>query len=381
MKRFLQVQAFLLISIAAAAQPFTAFISRAWEIPEYRRQEAVDRYMGGQASLPLLEADSACSFVYQGQAASVSVAGDFTGWRAGIILMKNLTGTTLWYATSHFEPDARLDYKIVVNDTAWILDPGNSHTCKSGYGINSELRMPRYMVPPETVPDPTVPAGTILDTIYRSSRMDNEREVKIYLPAGYPAAGTAYPVILFHDGIEFLSLGNAATILDNMIARKQIRPVIALFIAPVQRDEEYSGTLRDDYSFFLASELMPSVDNRFATSKDPALRAELGISNGGNIALYSGMNNPECFGKIAALSSNIIPEISDRFNQEPKPDLEIYLDIGTYDIDVLIPMADSFAGILEDKGYDFHFYRWHDGHSWGNWKDHLGVVLKQFFPY
>ena len=381
MKRFLLIQALGLISFAAVSQPFTAFIRRAWEIPENARQEAVDRYMGGQASLPLTEADSTCTFVYLGQASSVSVAGDFTGWKAGMMLMKNLAGTTLWYSTCHFEPDARLDYKIVVNDTAWMLDPGNSHTCKSGFGTNSELRMPRYTVPPETVPDPSVPAGTILDTVFRSARMNNEREVKIYLPAGYPAPGTTYPVILFHDGIEFLPLGGAGIILDNMIARKQIRPVIALFIAPVQRDVEYSGSLRDDYAYFLASELMPAVDRRFATSKDPALRAELGISNGGNIALYSGMKNPECFGKIAALSSNIIPEISDRFRRKPKLNLEIYLDIGTYDIDILIPMVESFAGILEDKGYDFHFYRWHEGHSWGNWKGHLGVALKQFFPY
>ena len=62
-------------------------------------------------------------------------------------------------------------------------------------------------------------------------------------------------------------------------------------------------------------------------------------------------------------------------------DLELYLDIGTYDISVLIPMVHNFRDILEAKGYNYLFYEWHEGHSWGNWRAHIDNALQFFFPH
>jgi enterochelin esterase-like enzyme len=126
---------------------------------------------------------------------------------------------------------------------------------------------------------------------------------------------------------------------------------------------------------------MPAIDAKYHTSRDPRDRATIGISNGGNIALYLGVTHPECFGKIAAYSSNVIQEIPKTLAQSENMDLEIYLDIGTYDIGGLIPMVDNLARLLDRKGYSYKYYKWHEGHSWGSWKGHLGVALKEFYPY
>jgi hypothetical protein len=93
------------------------------------------------------------------------------------------------------------------------------------------------------------------------------------------------------------------------------------------------------------------------------------------------MKHPEQFGKIAAQSSNVIPEISNTFMTGPLLNLAVYLDIGTYDIAQLIPMVHNLRDILQSKGYPYQFHDWHEGHSWGNWKGHLRLPLLQFFPW
>ena len=59
----------------------------------------------------------------------------------------------------------------------------------------------------------------------------------------------------------------------------------------------------------------------------------------------------------------------------------LFRSIGTYDIGILIPMVHNLRDILQEKGYNYQFQEWHEGHSWGNWKGHLRLSLVQFFPY
>jgi enterochelin esterase-like enzyme len=380
MKKTLLILGSSVLWICGMSQPFGEFVKDAGRMPVASRQAKADSFLAANPHLPYTEHDTVCYFIYKGAATIVSVAGDPTGWQPGKIKMQKLSGTELWYAVKYFEPDTRIDYKIVVDTRQWILDPFNPNTVKSGFGVNSELRMPRYVRPPETVFDPAVPHGTIVDTIFASKSLGNSRTVKIYLPAGYSTKGNAYPAVLFHDGLEYITLGSACIILDNLIAEKRIRPVIGIFLPPVDRNPEYSDEKRDLYTSFIVSELMPAIDAAYHTSRDPHNRATAGISNGGNAALYLGMMHPESFGKIAAYSSNIIPQISKTFARGEKLDLVIYLDIGEYDIDMLIPMAEDFAAILKERRYNYRYYTWHDGHSWANWRDHLGLSLEQFFP-
>jgi hypothetical protein len=105
----------------------------------------------------------------------------------------------------------------------------------------------------------------------------------------------------------------------------------------------------------------------------------IGASNGGNVSLYIGMKHPEQFGKIAAQSSNVISAIGNTFANGPKLNLELYLDIGNYDIAELIPLVHNLRDILHTKNYLYQFFEWPEGHSWGNWSGHLRYPLIQFF--
>ena len=379
MSRIILILFLVVASITGRAQSFTDFVHYLNQLPIQSRQSKADSFFAANPVLPYIEMDTVCRFLFKGQATTVSIAGDMTQWQPGKIVMTRIAGTDLWFGTFYFNPDARIDYKIVA-DSNWILDPLNPYTCRSGFGVNSELRMPQYRQAPESVYNSAVPQGIVRDTLFASSVLGNSRLIRVYLPAGWNKSAGPYPVVLFHDGIEYTTLANATVILDNLISEQRTRPVIAVFIAPADRNPEYSGDSRDKYGSFIVKELMPVLGLKYHISNDPHDRATAGISNGGNAALYLGCRHPESFGKIAAFSSNVIPEVTKAFSKDKKMDLEVYIDIGRYDIDALIPMAENLVSILKEKGYTYRYYTWNDGHSWANWRDHLGIALEQFFP-
>ncbi len=367
----------ILISQTTNAGSFDRFISYLNLLPLNERQAKADSFMNAHPVLPYIENDSTVIIVYAGNAKSPVIAGDFTGW-APSVAMTGINGTNFFYLTLHFEADARLEYKFVI-DGNWILDPKNPYTFTGGTGVNSEFKMPAYVVSPEISWVQDIPHGIVHDTSFFSKELKNTRPVKIYLPPGYTMQ-KQYPVIVFHDGIEYVTLANIINILNYLIAHHEIEPVIGVFVPPVDRGNEYYGSKKNAYTAFIVKELMPVIDHKYATSPDPRKRATFGISAGGNIALYLGMKHPEAFGKIAAQSTSIQTDISKKFTESAKMNLELYLDLGKYDLPGLIPMVNNFIRILQHKNYVYQFKQWHEGHSWGNWEAHMGLALRQFFP-
>lgn len=360
----------------AAAQTFTAFVARVHASPAPQRPAMVDSFLAAQQRVPLIESDTVAVFLYRGRATRVTVPSDANGWNPDTDVMQQLASTDLWYCIRAYAADARIDYKFTV-DGAWITDPRNSATCSGGFGPNSELRMPRYVDRPELHTDPAVPRGALWDTAM--SFDGRARTVRVYTPAAYDTARGACPVILLHDGLEYISLGAACTVLDNLIAARRIPPTIAVFVPPVQRKSEYAGARMDAYARFISREVMGAVDARFRTRRDLPARAVAGASDGGNIALYTAMSYPDVFGCVAPQSSNIVPVIDSTFRHGPALPLRVYMSVGTYDIPILLTLARGFAPLLWDKGYEHVYKEVPEGHSWCNWRARFSETLLFLF--
>ena len=215
-----------------SGQTFQRFLDRLNSLPEPQRQAVVDSFMNAVQIFPYTEMDTVVHFVYFQNAQTVTMAGDATEWVADKSFTR-ISGCTFWYYTTSYEADARLDYKLVIDGTNWILDPKNPYTCMGGFGPNSELRMPAYAVAPETAYYGNIPHGTLMDTVFHSNFLGNNRTVTIYLPPGYNTGNLTYPVILFHDGPDYITLGKTNNILDYLISKSQIVPVIGVFVPPV----------------------------------------------------------------------------------------------------------------------------------------------------
>jgi enterochelin esterase-like enzyme len=359
-------------------QNFENFLSSITAAPAARRQFMADSFMTLLPSTPLVVNDSICYFLYTGDADDVHVAGDHNNWMETYSPLTRIPDTDFWYLQERFLPDARIDYRLVA-DKSWMLDPRNPFSIAGAGGPNSELRMPYYVEARELITRPHIPHGTLVDTVFRSAVAPGIRQLRIYLPAGYDAGNNRYPFVLFHDGPDYIRLALLPTILDNLIADGRIPPLIAAFVPAIDRAREYTGDLMEKYTWFIARELMPFLSQRYRVHSDARYRAAMGSSSGGNIALHIAMTHPDIFGNVGAQSSYIQTSISDRFEQTPFLPLRVYLDLGRYDIPMLIPMVHAFVQRLEHAEYDYMFRESSEGHSWGNWRARIGQALTYFF--
>lgn len=380
MKKLISV-IFLYVSFLSGQSNFQNFIQSLNTAPnDSVRMKMIDSFMvvAKAQGIPYIE-DTIANFIYRGNGTNVYLAGDFNGWSSTSDKLIRVSSTNFFYITKIFERDARLDYKFIV-DGNWILDPNNPKTCPGGFGLNSELAMPDYIQPPEIKYYSNMQHGTLKDTIFYSSNLNNSRTIRVYLPPNYESTSDSFPMIIMHDGLEFISLASMHNVLDYLISEDQIEPIIGVFVPPVNRTPEYAGNQMSSFNNFIVNELLPYIRNRYRIKSGSENCAVGGASNGGNISLYLALNNPDIFGNVAAQSSNVISSISQGFQNTPKLNLKVYLDIGKYDISVLIPLVKNLRSILQSKGYDMMYREFNEGHSWGNWRAHIDDFLKFFFP-
>ncbi|MBP6979260.1 MAG: alpha/beta hydrolase-fold protein [Bacteroidales bacterium] len=372
-----------LFFIQCFSQSFDAFITRLNSLPEDQRMAVVDSFMVATtpSGFPYITTDTT-RFIYRGNAATVQVAGDFNGWNpAGSNLVK-IEATDFFYHSVKFEMNARLDYKYVLNGSNWILDPLNPNTVAGGYGPNSELAMPDYMQPWEIGTYAGTEIGTVLTDQIFSTYVNKTFQIKIYLPAGYdPLHSTRYPAVYFQDGYEYISLGYADKVLDNLIDSALCCPVIGVFVRPNDRNIEYAGGLRDEYQSFFAYELVPYIDGKYLTLAQPSARAVIGDSYGGNISALISYHHADLFGKCGLHSAAFQPNNYEAYRlitqSEVKP-IRWASVWGTYES--LWQNMRDFRDFLLSNSYDLSWQELPEGHSWGLWRATLDVMLPYFFP-
>lgn len=371
----------LFSSVLFPQSQFSNFIASLNSAPnDSVRTKMIDSFIvyARTRGIPFIE-DSTVNFIYRGNGTNVYLAGDMNGWSTSSDKFNRVINTNFFYLTKVYEMDARLDYKFIV-DGNWILDPENPRTVPGGFGPNSELAMPNYIQPQEILYNPNIPHGKLFDTTFYSTNLNNSRTIRIYTPPNYATTPDSFPLIVVHDGLEYVSLASMHNVLDYLIARNEIEPIVAVFIPPVSRNQEYAGNKMVQFTNFIVNELLPYIENRYRIKRSPQYRAVAGASNGGNISLWLALNHPEVFGNVAAQSSNVITSIQQGFQNSPKLNLKVYLDIGKYDISVLIPLVRNLKTTLQVKGYNLLYKEYNEGHSWGNWRAHIDDFLKFFFP-
>ncbi|MBA4311461.1 MAG: hypothetical protein C0417_02410 [Chlorobiaceae bacterium] len=363
---------------------FQQFINRVNAAASQDRSAIVDSFMLAVPAFPFIE-DPVAHFIYRGNVTSVNVPGDANGWSSSGYPMTKLSTTDFWYTSQVFESDARLDYKFILNSSSWILDPRNPHTVSGGFGPNSELAMPQYVQPWEIQYDSTVPHGRIESRTIFSNYRSATYSLNVYLPPDYRSVGQPYPVVYFQDGSEYINLGKTKNVIDNLIGYFYIQDIIAVFVTPLNRNEEYAGSLRDQYMQFFVYELVPFIDTLYNTNKARHARAVIGDSYGGNISALISYNHPGIFGNCGLHSGAFQPNNYEAFNLivngvNKKDSIRYFSVWGTYENPLTQNMR-AFKDSLLKKGYVFGWQERHEGHSWGLWRATTDLILRHFFGY
>ena len=395
--RALVVWCICLCPFAGLGQDYSSFANTIQDLYQVNTPEELNTLWNDlveSEAIPLVHEDSV-AFLYRGEAKSVEWMGDFNGWGYSKDFNNNGTripNTDVWILKTSFPKDARLDYKILIDNENWILDPHNVDHQWSGVGggsPNSELRMPLWKEDPITS---KLVAGAETgkvekDILMNSKVMGYQITYSIYIPHNYKPNHT-YPVVYIMDGYEYIHdrLGNMITILDNLIHLKKIAPVVAVFIdhrEPVNRSNNrrmVELAMNERYLEFLTSELMPVIERNYRVSKDPVQRAIMGTSMGGLSAAYFAFSKPEIFG-LAGIQSPAFwfkPEIYTLCDNPDKPPVKIFMTTGM--INDRSEGAFKMKSLLDKNTCNYQFRQVNQGHSWGNWRDLIDDVLIYFFP-
>lgn len=223
--------------------------------------------------------------------------------------------------------------------------------------------------------------------IIESNLLDKKLQYKVYFP---PLAkiNKNLPVIYFNDGYRYINKGGALTILDSLIHKKIINPVVAVFLEPRDGYKKWA-TIRNElflcnskFVDFFTKEFIPAIENKYPVSKIRNDRTIVGYSFGGLAAAYLADQATGHFKNIAMQSPAFHPcqSIYDSFSEKPKKDLNIYISYGTGDDTEKqdLPMIE----ILENKGYPLKIKRVENGdHNWRVWKEQLDDIFIHFYEY
>lgn len=374
---------FFLIPQLILAQSFQDFVNDVVATAPPLRQAKVDSFMQANTQFPLIEFGTVANYILTGNFNSVELAGDINSWQTGIDVLANIPSTNFWYLTHVYPPTARLDYKFVTNGSNWILDPNNPNQVSGGFGPNSELAMPQYVQPWEIEDYPNVPKGSIITTVLYSSGLSKNFQIKVYLPPNYDST-SSYPVAYFHDGFDYVSLGSANHVLDNLIDSNLIEPLIGVFVKPNNRNDEYASHQRFDYRDFFVDDVVPWVDNNWSTRPDSSNRATIGASFGGNISAIIAYTRPDVFYKTGQHSGAFWPNNNETANLVASSqylDLEMASVWGTFEGGIT-QVWRLFQDSMTINNYpNKYFQEYPEGHSWGLWRATLDEILIELFPY
>ena len=332
-----------------------------------------------------LTAPGCATFVWIGDASQVTLLRWIHG---GVdrLSFKRVAETPLWLLSLPVTDGGRFEYKLGVEHNGheeWVLDSLNSFRAGDPYGENSVCQTYGYAQPEWSKPQ-GASAGTIVSLQIDSVVFDEIRDEQVYLPAHHDPE-QSYPLLVIHDGADFITYADLATSLDNLIAAGTIPPIIAALVQTRDRLNEYARG--HHHARYLVNDLLPELECRFLLSERSEDRVLLGASLGAVVSLATVFRFPGVFGGAILQSGSFILDenklegrshpvfrriarLVEAFSRTPnKPTLRAFVSTG--ELEGLASENAALAELLQEIGVSVLFKSAWDGHHWHNWRDQL----------
>lgn len=338
---------------------------------------------------PLFDGEQV-TFVWQGDTPP-SLMGDFTAWGHHVPVTLRRVDSDVWAYTTSFAPDAYIEYAFYLHDDRQqrVPDPYNPRTVWNG--INADNH---YFYMPDAAQDElylTLPPKALRGTVTRH-RIHNPN-VRGYLPNAargrgvwlyQPTTDDAVPLLVVFDGADYYRRAKLTTMVDNLIAREEIRPIALALIenAGWARFMEYAAS--ESTLMFLHNELLPfAAQHLRLLDADAGAHGVLGASMGGIMALYAGLRLPRVFGHVISQSGafQVDPQfpfaVFDLARHKPTLPRKLWLDCGIYE--PLLAPNRAMAALLRERGIAFTYHEYSGGHNYTCWRRELPQALKAVY--
>lgn len=254
-----------------------------------------------------------------------------------------------------------------------------------------------YKLGPDSQRKEGIPKGVLTAYEWESKLYNNFRNYYVYVPAQYDSSKPA-ALMIFQDGYAYAREDGefrVPIVFDNLIAKKEIPVVIAVFINPghssknypenffrsSNRSEEYDE-LSDRYVRFLTDELLPFLKKKYNISNDPKMHAIGGLSSGGICAFTAAWQRPDYFQKVMShvgsftdiKGGHVYPSL---IRKTDKKDIKIFMQDGTNDLDNTYGnwwLANlQMEAAFKFKNYEYRFEKGTGAHS----GKHGGAILPE----
>jgi enterochelin esterase family protein len=215
----------------------------------------------------------------------------------------------------------------------------------------------QYRLGPDSMPQDGVPKGEIRGPFTLPSKVypGTQHTYWIYVPAQYDPA-VAISLMIFNDGQAFKNPDGdvrAQNVMDNLIYRREIPVMLAVFINPgrtpeqpepnaqewgdhtTNRPTEYN-TPDDKYARVITDELMPVLYQQYNISRDPEQHGIGGASSGAIAAFAVAWERPNDFRKVLSVVGSFVnlrggDVYAERVLDTPRKPIRIFLCDGRND--------------------------------------------------
>jgi enterochelin esterase-like enzyme len=356
-------------------------------------ETTVDQFLAGR-EVPIVEGRH-CTFLFRGEAEEVYLAQRIVGLPSRLP-MRRIAGTSLWYVVLKVPKSSRINYQIEVvrpEHVERFNDPLNPKLSHSPFGAISVCFSLGYTDPEWTFPDPNASPGELTDLVVPSRALERDCQVTLYQPAGFHRSAS-YPLLVMHDGGDFLQYAAAKAVLDNLIHRGEIPPLVTAFLHPKDRLLEYANSA--NHARFLTSELLPQLETEYPLVHNRSGRILLGASFGAIASLSTAYRSPGTYGSLVLMSGSFVSadagtdhgggEVFDpvvkfvnQYRDHPRRVAErLFVSCGLYE-PLIIPNR-SIVPIFESADMQVRYVEARDGHTWENWRDRLRDALTWVLP-
>jgi enterochelin esterase-like enzyme len=336
------------------------------------------------------------TFLWRGEADDVWVRHRVVGLPDPLRL-RRIRDTDLWYVTTEMPEGSRVEYQFEIirgeHHEEFVNDPLNPKLAHGPFGPSSVCAATGYEVPDWCLHDDEARPGEVVEMSMASKAMRRQVPFYLYLPARFRTV-LRYPLLVVHDGQDYLDYASAKTVLDNLIHRNELAEMVVAFVPPGNRLVEYANNA--PHARFVARELVPHLTETLPLVDSPEGRTLMGSSFGGVASLSTAVRYPGQFGSLLLESASLVftdighehgggkvfdPVVKfvNSYRARPRRVVErIYQTCGMYE--PLITPNRSMVDTFRDTGMEVRYVEARDGHNWENWRDRLRDGLTWLHP-
>jgi enterochelin esterase family protein len=310
------------------------------------------------------------------------LSGDWVRWAEYTEPRRSEPGVWIW--TTELPEDAYVEYAFFAepdDPDARVTDPLARTRVWNGIdGWNHSVRMPRRP------PRPRRRRGGRRGIVTRHEVQDRfvltgrRRAVWLYAPAAHDGD---LPLLVVHDGNDYLRRGSIIATADTLIDRGAVAP-FAMALIGNSRHGRFAEYCAADGMLVVLEQLVLPLVRRHLPIRERG-HAVLGASMGGLQALHTVMRWPERFTTALSQAGAIGHRFPDEIPSLPEvlldagtpPGMRIWQQVGT--MDFLYEANMAIAPRLQTAAAEHRLLVTHDAHAYGAWRDWLPDGLRFAF--